>query len=262
MPTGRGTMIAIDEWRRARGVKPKRMGRHHFATTRWSLVLSAAGRSAASSAALDELCEAYWYPAYVYVRRSGYAAADAADLTQAFFARVLEKQFLKDARPDRGRFRSFLLISLKHFILNDRDWHNASKRGGTLLHVPLDFTVGEDRYQREPFDGLTPERVYERQWALDVLDRAMARLADQYAASGRQELFATLKSYLDGDGRESYAELSAATGISEGGLRVAVHRLKKAYRAALRATIAETLERTAEVDDEVRYLLRTLSRES
>jgi DNA-directed RNA polymerase specialized sigma24 family protein len=179
------------------------MGRHHFATTRWSLVLSAAGGSAASSAALDELCEAYWYPAYAYVRRSGYSAADAADLTQAFFARVLEKQFLKDARPERGRFRSFPLASLKHFILNDRDWHNAWKRGGTLVHIPLDFTLGEDRYQREPADDLTPEHIYERRWTYDVLDRAMARLAAQYVASGRQELFAALRSHIDGDGRES-----------------------------------------------------------
>ena len=237
------------------------MGPHHFATTRWSLVLAAAGKSAASSAALDELCEAYWYPAYAYVRRSGYSAGDAADLTQAFFARVLEKQFLKEARPDRGRFRSFLLASLKHFILNERDWHNAKKRGGTLLHVPLDFTLGEDRYQREPSDHLTPERIYERQWTFDVLERAMARLAAQYVESGRQELFTALRSHIDGDGRESYVGLSAATGISEGALRVAVHRLKKAYRAALRATIAETVDRGEEVDDEVRYLLRVLSRD-
>ena len=253
-------MIAMHEWKRARSVTAERMGRQRFATTRWTLVLSAAGQSAASSAALAELCEAYWYPAYAYVRRSGYSAEDAADLTQAFFARVLEKQFLKDARPERGRFRSFLLASLKHFILNDRDWHNARKRGGTLLHVPLDFTLGEERYQREPSDDLTPERIYERHWTFDVLNRAMARLAAQYVASGRQELFAALRSHLDGDGRESYAELSAATGISEGALRVAVHRLKKAYRDALRTTIAETVERGDEVDNEVRYLLRVLSR--
>jgi RNA polymerase sigma factor (sigma-70 family) len=255
-----GTMIAMHEWRRARGVTPERMGRQQFATTRWTLVLSAGGRSAASSAALAELCEAYWYPAYAYVRRSGYSAADAADLTQAFFARVLEKQFLKDARPERGRFRSFLLASLKHFILNDRDWHRAWKRGGTVVHVPLDFTLGEDRYQREPSDDLTPEYIYERRWTFDVLDRAMARLAAEYVASGRQELFAALRSHIGGDGRESYAELSAATGISEGALRVAVHRLKKAYRGALRATIAETVDRGDEVDDEVMYLLRVLSR--
>ena len=261
MSAGKGTTLAIHEWGRTRRVPAERMGPLHFATTRWSLVLSAAGKSAASSAALDELCEAYWYPAYAYVRRSGYSAGDAADLTQAFFARILEKQFLKDARPERGRFRSFLLASLKHFIFNDRDWHNAQKRGGTFLHVPLDFTMGEDRYQREPSDDLTPERIYERQWTFDVLDRAMARLAAQYVASGRQALFAALRSHIDGDGRESYADLAAATGISEGALRVAVHRLKRAYRAALRATIAETVDGGEEVDDEVRYLLRVLSQE-
>jgi RNA polymerase sigma-70 factor (ECF subfamily) len=243
------------------GTESPRKGRHRFASTRWSLVLSAAGLSSASSAALAELCEAYWYPAYAYVRRCGYSADDAADITQAFFTRVLEKRFLKDAKPERGRFRSFLLASLKHFIFNDRDWHNARKRGGSLVHVPVDFTLGEDRYQREPSDELTPERIYERQWTFDVLDRAMARLAVDYAESGRQALFAALRSHLDGNERESYAELSAATGLSEGALRVAVHRMKKAYRAALRATIAETVERGDEVDDEVRYLLRVIARE-
>ena len=137
-------------------------GRHRFVTTRWSLVLAAAGVSTGSSAALEELCETYWYPAYAYVRRLGYTADDAADLTQAFFARVLEKQFFKDARPERGRFRSFLLASLRHFTLNELDWKNARRRGGGITHVPIDFALGEDRYRREPADDLTPERIYER----------------------------------------------------------------------------------------------------
>ena len=253
----------MHERRRDERATAERMGRHRFATTRWSLVCrQVAYRAPRGLKALAELCEAYWYPAYAYVRRSGYSAPDAADITQAFFARMLEKHFLKDANPERGRFRSFLLASLKHFILNHRDWHNARKRGGTVVHVRVDFTIGEDRYQREPSDAVTPERIYERRWTFDVLDRAMARLGAQYAASGRQELFVALRGHLDGNGRESYTELSAATGISEGALRVAVHRLKKAYRAALRATIAETVERGDEVDDEVRYLLRVLSRES
>jgi RNA polymerase sigma-70 factor (ECF subfamily) len=156
---------------------PAGRGRHRFATTRWSLVIAAAGASPASSAALAELCDTYWYPAYAFVRRSGHSVDDAADLTQAFFTRMLEKQFLKDARPERGRFRSFLLASLRHFILNERDWKHARKRGGGITHVSLDFGEGEDRYQREPADDLTPERIFERRWTLDVLDQAMARTA-------------------------------------------------------------------------------------
>ena len=152
--------------------------RHRFATTRWSLVIAAAGAAPASSTALAELCESYWYPAYAYVRRSGYSTDDASDLTQAFFTRLLEKHFLKDANPERGRFRSFVLASLRHFILNEHDWKHARKRGGDFIHVPLDFTVGEDRYQREPPDTLTPELIFERRWTLDLIERAMARLAE------------------------------------------------------------------------------------
>ena len=243
----------------ARQMTPER-GRHRFATTRWSLVIAAAGVSPGSSAALAELCEAYWYPAYAYVRRTGYSTDDAADLTQAFFARVLEKQFLKEARPERGRFRSFLLASLRHFVSNERDWKNARKRGGDVVHVPIDFGVGEDRYQREPADGVTPEVIYERRWTLDVLDRAMGRLASKYASTGRQALFVTLTPHLVGDEPASYAVLAAATGQTENALRQAVHRLKREFRAMLRDTIAETVERPEDVDDELRYLLAVVGR--
>ena len=236
-------------------------GRHRFATTRWSLVIAAAGLSPGSAGALAELCEAYWYPAYAYVRRSGYSVDDAADLTQAFFTRVLEKGFLKEARPERGRFRSFLLASLRHFILNERDWKNARKRGGDVLHVPIDFGEGEDRYQREPPDDMTPERIYERRWTLDVINRAITRLAAKYTASGRLALFVRLTPYLTGDEPQSYAALAASTGSSENALRQAVHRLRKEFRATLRETIAETVESGDDVDDELRYLLRVIARE-
>lgn len=235
--------------------------RHRFATTRWSLVIAAGGGSPASTAALAELCEAYWYPAYAYVRRTGYSVDDAADLTQAFFTRVIEKLYLKDARPERGRFRSFLLASLRHFILNERDWHNARKRGGDFIHVPLDFGMGEHRYQREPADTVTPERIFERRWTLDVLDRAMARLSARYVAAGRKDLFVRLKPYLIGEEPASYYELACAEGVSEGSLRIAVHRLRKEFRSTLRATIAETVERDEDVDDELRYLLTVVARE-
>ena len=176
-------------------MKPER-DRHRFATTRWSLVISAGGLSPDASTALAELCDAYWYPAYAYARRAGYSVDDAADLTQAFFTRVLEKRFLKEARPERGRFRSFLLASLGHFISNERDWKNARKRGGAAPHVPIDFGIGENRYAREPADDLTPERIYERRWALDVLDRAMGRLSAKYATSGRHASFVLLVPHL------------------------------------------------------------------
>ena len=236
--------------------------RHRFATTRWSLVVAAAGATPASSTALAELCESYWYPAYAYVRRSGYSLDDASDLTQAFFTKVLEKHFLKDAKPERGRFRSFVLASLRHFILNEHDWQNARKRGGGITHVPIDFGVGEDRYQREPPDALTPELIYERRWTLDLIERAMARLAEKYNAAGRQELFVRLTPHLTGDEPPTYEELAAATGLNAGALRTSVHRLRKDCRATLRDTIAETVERNEDVDDELRFLLRVIAQES
>jgi RNA polymerase sigma-70 factor (ECF subfamily) len=196
------------------------------------------------------------------VRRSGYSTDDASDLTQAFFTRVLEKHFLKDVNPERGRFRSFVLASLRHFILNEHDWQNARKRGGRITHVPIDFSVGEDRYQREPPDALTPELIYERRWTLDLIERAMARLAEKYHASGRQELFARLTPHLTGDEPPTYDELAAATGLNAGALRTSVHRLRKDCRAILRDTIAETVERNEDVDDELRFLLRVIAQES
>ena len=137
-----------------------------------------------ADAALAELCERYWFPVYAFVRRSGAATDDAADLTQAFFARVIEKGYLKSATPVRGRFRSFLLGSLRHFLSNERDWACTLKRGGGLLHVPLDFDDGERRYQLEPSSDLTPERIYERRWALQVLDEALIRVAETHVRSG------------------------------------------------------------------------------
>jgi RNA polymerase sigma-70 factor (ECF subfamily) len=236
--------------------------RHRFATTRWSQVIAAAGVSPTADVALAELCEAYWYPIYAFVRRSGHSVDDASDLTQAFFTRVLEKQYLKDARPDRGRFRSFLLASVRHFLSNERDWRMTLRRGGRQPHIPLDFSTGEHRYQLEPADELTPERVYERRWTLNVLDKAMARLFSKYEEGGREDLFSRLKPYLVGDEPESYRELADALNVSEGSLRVAVHRLRKEYKATLRDAIAETVERDEEVDDELRYLLTVVGRQA
>ena len=236
--------------------------RHRFATTRWSQVIAAAGVSPTADIALAELCEAYWYPIYAFVRRSGHSVDDASDLTQAFFMCVLEKHYLKDARPDRGRFRSFLLASVRHFLSNERDWRMTLRRGGRQPHMSLDFGTGEERYQLELPDELTPERVYERRWTLAVLDKAMVRLSDKYDNAGRRELFRRLKGYLVGDEPASYRELADALEVSEGSLRVAVHRLRKDYKTTLRDAIAETVERDEDVDDELRYLLKVVGRQA
>ena len=241
---------------------PADRARHRFATTRWSQVIAAAGVSPTADNALAELCEAYWYPVYTFVRRSGHSVDDASDLTQAFFTRVLEKQYLKEARPDRGRFRSFLLASVRHFLSNERDWRMTLRRGGRQPHVPLDFGTGEHRYQLEPADELTPELVYERRWTLAVLDKAMARLSSKYEQTGRQDLFGSLTPHLVGDEPASYRKVADGLGVSEGSLRVAVHRLRKEYKTTLRDVIAETVERDEDVDDELRYLLRVVGRQA
>ena len=236
--------------------------RHRFATTHWSQVIAASGVSPTADGALAELCEDYWFPVYAFVRRSGHSVDEASDLTQAFFTRVLEKHYLKDARPERGRFRSFLLASVRHFLSNERDWRMTLRRGGRQLHVPLDFGTGEHRYQLEPADAVTPELVYERRWTLAVLGKAMARLSSKYEQTGRQDLFASLTPHLIGDEPESYRDLADALDVSEGSLRVAVHRLRKEYKATLRETIAETVERDEDVDDELRYLLTVVGRQA
>jgi DNA-directed RNA polymerase specialized sigma24 family protein len=151
-------------------------GRHRFATTHWSAVISAGRPSPRADQALAELCETYWYPVYAFVRRMGDSSEDATDLTQAFFTLMLEKRYLKDARRERGRFRSFLLVSVRHFLSNERDREQALKRGGGLKRVPFEISDGERQHQLEPADDVTPERVYERRWTLTMLDKAMARL--------------------------------------------------------------------------------------
>ena len=239
---------------------PADRGRRRFATTHWSQVVAAGGGSPDGETALAELCEAYWYPVYAFIRRSGYSVEDGSDLTQAFFTRVLEKQFLKDARPERGRFRSFLLASVRHFLSNERDWRMTHKRGGRQLHVPLDFGAGEERYQLEPADELTPERVYERRWTMAVLGKAMARLSSTYERTGRRELFASLSPHLTGDEPASYREMAEALGTTEVSLRQAVYRLRTRYKTMLRQVIAETVARDEDVDDELRYLLKVVGR--
>jgi RNA polymerase sigma-70 factor (ECF subfamily) len=237
-------------------------GVDRFATTHWSLVIAAGNRQSADSAgALVSLCESYWYPLYAFIRRQGYSADDAQDLTQGFFARLLEKNYLGDADQSRGKFRSFLLAAAKHFLANERDRAAARKRGGGRTLVSLDFATAEGRYGREPVDAATPEALFARRWALTLLERVLDRLQDDYTAAGNVALFEGLKPFLAPDGSgTTYAELGRQLGMSEGAVKVAVHRLRKRYRRLLEDEIAHTVTEACEVEDEIRELFSAVGR--
>ena len=236
------------------------MGR--FQTTNWSLVLAARDEpSAAGREALEALCERYWYPLYACVRGSGHDADAARDLTQDFFARLLERDFLEGVSPEAGRFRSFLLASLKHFLSHERDKRRALKRGGTSIHVSLDDGTAEDRFAREPADHLTPEQVFERRWALTVLDHALEKLKLEHAARGEHHRFERLREFLTGqEPHPSYRDIAGELGVTEEAVKAAVHRLRRRLGVVLREEIADTVARPEEIDDEVRYLLRIVGR--
>ena len=231
-----------------------------FATTHWSLVLAARDRAAPQAReALAALCRAYWYPLYAFVRRHGHSADAAQDLTQEFFARLLEKDFLQVVDRDKGKFRSFLLATCKHFLANERDRASARKRGGDHAHVPIDFAAAEGRYSREPAHDLTPEKLFERRWALTLLEEVMAQLQEEYRRNARGPLFDRLKQCLVGTkGTLSYDQVAAELGLSEGGVRVAVHRLRKRYRELLCQEIARTVHDPDQVEDEIRDLFTAL----
>lgn len=236
-------------------------GRHdrRFATTSWTLVLEAGRRgTAASRAALEELCGAYWFPLYAFLRRQGRSAEDSQDLTQAFFARLLETNALASADPERGRFRSFLLKSLRNFATNE--WHRdqAARRGGGVRTLPLDFAAGESRCRIEPVDPLTPERHFEWQWAITLLAHVLERLESDCRTAGRGEQFAALKGFLAGTETRTLREVGEELGLSEDAAKQAVHRLRKKYRDLLRAEVARTVHSPEDVDDELRHLLASL----
>jgi RNA polymerase sigma-70 factor (ECF subfamily) len=235
-------------------------GPSQFPTTRWTLVVAAGDphRKEARSA-LVSLCENYWYPLYAYLRRRGYAADQAQDLTQGFFIRVLEGRYLDRADAERGRFRSFLLSSLKFFVADEEDRGRAHKRGGGAL-VSLEFSSGEERYRREPAHDETPERIFERRWALSVLDRVVEKLRNEFVQHGRPEHFERLKVFLLGQSDAPYAALAREMNTSEGALKVAVHRLRKRYRELFRQEIADTVADPAEVESELRFLAGVLTR--
>jgi RNA polymerase sigma factor (sigma-70 family) len=229
-----------------------------FPTTLWTVVLQAAQREPdRASAALARLCQVYWYPLYSFVRRRGYAPHDAEDLTQAFFARLLEKRALGHVDPSLGRFRAFLLASLKNFLANDRDREQARKRGGGRTIVSLDEESAESRYQREPSHDLTPELHFERQWAMTLLDQVLNDLREEYRVDGKGELFDELKAVIVGE-PPSYAVLATRLRRSEGAVKVAIHRLRHRYRELMRDRIAATVGE-GEVEDELRHLLTVLS---
>ena len=235
-------------------------GPSQFPTTRWTLVVAAGEphRKEARSA-LVSLCDNYWYPLYAYLRRRGYPADQTQDLTQEFFIRVLEGRYLDRADPEKGRFRAFLLSCLKFFVADEEDRLRAHKRGGGML-VPLEFSSGEERYQREPAHDETPERIFERRWALSVLDRAVEKLRNEFVQHGRPEHFERLKVFLLGRGDEPYTALAREMNTSEGALKVAIHRLRKRYRELFRQEIADTVANPMEVEAELRYLAAALAK--
>ncbi len=231
-----------------------------FATTRWSLVQAAGRGSGRSSAdALAQLCARYWLPVFAYVRRRCRSADDAADLVQAFFCWVLEKQALAAADPSRGRFRAFLLTSLKHFLANECERQAALKRGGGRAPLSLDVEQGEARYQLHPIDQLTPEILFERQWILSLLDDVLSQLQAEYVAAGKADEFHLLKSHLTGGhSAQPYAAVATQLGVNSTAARVAAHRLRQRYRSLLRAAVADTLADPSEVDDEIRRMFVNL----
>jgi RNA polymerase sigma-70 factor (ECF subfamily) len=232
-----------------------------FATTRWSLVLAAGHETnARSSEALASLCEMYWYAVYAFIRRQGYRPEDGADLTQAFFLRVLEKNYFQDADPARGRFRAFLCAAIRHFLSNERDRARTLKRGGTEPPISLDVETAEGRYKLEPRDDLTPEKLFDRHWALMLLERVLARLREDHVSAGKTELFDHLKGFLTGDSATvPYADVAKALGMTEGAVKVAVHRLRRRFRDTLVQEIAETVSDPADIDAEIAYLLNAVS---
>jgi RNA polymerase sigma-70 factor (ECF subfamily) len=225
------------------------------------MVLAAGRRSSPAAArALEDLCRAYWYPLYAYVRRRGHAKADAEDLTQAFFARLLEKDFLRSAAREKGRFRTFMLVAFQRFCANEWDRARAQKRGGGQVVLSLNIDTAERRYHAEPADELSADRIFERRWALTLIEQAMARLRREYEAAGKGRDFDQLKAFLTADGDAiPYAELAGKLGQSEGTLRVAVHRLRKRFREVFRLEIAQTVSRPEDIDGELRHLLAALS---
>ena len=233
-----------------------------FPTTRWTIVSAAGCHSLNSAEALNELCAAYWFPVYAFIRRRGYSQEAAEDLCQAFFTRVLEHGTLGEARRERGKFRSFLLASLTNFLSNEWDRSQAQKRGGGVTTLSMDFGAGEARYHHEPCHELTPEALFERGWAIAVLDRVLDRLRAEHSHKGQAAQFDWLQVFLTGDqDHGSYDEVARSLNVSEGAVRTAVHRLRRRYADLVREEIEGIVGDPGEVEGEIRFLLAALGHE-
>ena len=244
----------------APSANPTASGGGLFVTTHWSIVLLA-GQSSSSRAeeALARLCETYWYPLYAYVRRQGHAPPDAQDLTQDFFARFLEKDYVKDVDRQKGKFRSFLLASLNHFLADQWDRDQAQKRGGGKAPFSLDAQSAETRYLLEPRDDLTPDKIFERRWALTLLEQAMARLREEFTLEGKAEFFDQLKTFMTAEkGPATYAETAAKLSTTEAAVKMSVQPMRRRYREFLRGEIAHTVANPEEIDEELRHLAEAL----
>lgn len=216
--------------------------------------------SQAAESALSELCRIYWYPLYAFVRRCGHNHHEAEDLTQGFFEHLIGKDGLKNVDPGKGKFRSFLLTSIKHFLGNERDRAQSLKRGGGCQHLPIDLSGGEDRYGLEPADKMTPQALYEQCWAMDLLTGAMSDLRKEYEARGRKDVFDLMEGFIVESGPvDSYANAAAALKTSEGNVKVLVYRIRRRFGELLRERIAHTVESEAEIDDEIRHLMSCLT---
>lgn len=232
-----------------------------FAATRWTRVYLArsAGESPEAREALEELCQTYWYPLYAFIRRGGHTHEDAQDLAQEFFARLVSRDWLAQVDASKGRFRSFLLGALKHFLANELDKARAIKRGGRQPFISFDAVTAETRYQLEPAHLETPDKIFERRWAIQILDKALSALQQEHTQQGKGVVFDTLKDCLAGS-RESvpYAELAPRLGVSVAALKVMVHRFRGRYRDLLRDEVACTVVEPGQVEDEMRYLIEIL----
>jgi RNA polymerase sigma factor (sigma-70 family) len=234
----------------------------NFTPTHWSVVLAAAATNNSTLAhdALERLCRNYWLPIYAFIRRQGHNPHDAQDLTQEFFARLLEKNYLARADRDKGRFRSFLLASVKHFLANEWDKAKAQKRGGGHMLISIDAVLAENSFGSEPADLLTADKIFDRRWALALLEQVLRRLREEFARDGKEKQFEQLKATLTEASRSlPYAEIATRLATSEGAVKVAVHRLRQRYRELLRAEIADTVANAGEIDDEIRNLFAALA---
>ena len=232
-----------------------------FATTHWSVVLSAAdSRSATAQKALEKLCRTYWYPIYAYLRRRGCGEYDAQDLTQGFFAQLLERRSIQSVEREKGKFRSFLLASLNYYVADERDRANAQKRGGGREVLSLDVQQAEQRYRLEPVDERSPEKIFEHRWAMALLDQVLVRLGQEFAEAGKRELFERLQAFLvEGTGERTYAEVAREMGMTEEAVKKAAQRIRQRYHQLFREEIAQTVASPAEVDEELRHLCQVLN---